>query len=101
MLKLRQSVRRYSGSAPSDIVILVPGVLSIFRFDDAAGKVYGDAIPPQELFYNLLYAKEATYWSERLSFSSFAALNATATYIPYSGDFQVVYVICRQDRAVT
>lgn len=44
--------------------------------------------------------KEADYWTTKLDFSSFDALNATATYIPYAGDFKVVYVIGSQDICV-
>lgn len=57
--------------------------------------------PPQQAFYNLLPPREADYWTTKLKFSSFDALNATATYIPYMGDFKVVYVIGSQDRAVS
>lgn len=68
-------------------------------------KVYSDGnmtnFPPQKTFYNLLPSQEADYWTSKLTFSSFTALNATATYIPYTGDFRVVYVVGNQDNTVT
>ena len=75
---------------------------SFFRFADG-GKVYADGnatIPPSVSFYNDLSPKEAEFWTKKLTFSSFEALNATATYIPYRGDFKCVYVIGKRDNSV-
>ena len=83
----------------------IHGLSPIFNFHDNNGTVTADAnlvdYPPQKAFYNLLPAREADYWTEKLSFSSFDALNATATYIPYMGEFEVVYVVGNQDNAVS
>lgn len=57
--------------------------------------------PPSLTFYNLLNASEAEYWSSQLLPTSFKALNATGTYIPYDGRFRVLYVVGREDRCVT
>lgn len=59
------------------------------------------AYPPALTFYNLLNASAAEYWSSRLLPTSFKALNATGTYIPYDGRFRVLYVVGREDRCVT
>ncbi|KAL1602736.1 hypothetical protein SLS60_006157 [Paraconiothyrium brasiliense] len=77
---------------------------AFFNYHDDTGKVTADGDPtlrPQKAFYNLLPAKEADYWTGKLDFSSFDALNATGTYIPYTGDFKVVYVVGSQDKSVT
>ncbi|KAL5395877.1 hypothetical protein PMIN06_004353 [Paraphaeosphaeria minitans] len=76
---------------------------ALFKYNDDTGEVTSDGdkdLPPQKAFYNLLPPKEADYWTSKLSFSSFDALNATATYIPYAGDFEVVYVVGKQDNSV-
>ncbi|KAK7180645.1 hypothetical protein DPSP01_014042 [Paraphaeosphaeria sporulosa] len=76
---------------------------ALFKYHDNTGEVTSDGdkdLPPQKAFYNLLPTKEADYWTSKLSFSSFDALNATATYIPYAGDFNVVYVVGSQDKSV-
>ncbi|KAJ4348428.1 uncharacterized protein N0V89_009802 [Didymosphaeria variabile] len=77
---------------------------ALFNYHDDTGKVTADGdptLPPQKAFYNLLPPREADYWTGKLDFSSFDALNATATYIPYTGDFEVVYVVGSQDKSVT
>ncbi|OAL46144.1 alpha/beta-hydrolase [Pyrenochaeta sp. DS3sAY3a] len=56
--------------------------------------------PPSQTFYNLLPASSASYWTSQLLPSSFAALNATATYIPYNGDFRCLYVVGLRDNAI-
>ncbi|KAF2444237.1 alpha/beta-hydrolase [Karstenula rhodostoma CBS 690.94] len=76
---------------------------ALFNYHDNSGEVTADGdedLPPQKAFYNFLPAKEADYWTSKLRFSSFNALNATATYLPYTGDFEVVYVIGSQDKSV-
>lgn len=76
---------------------------SFFRFNET-GRVFWDNdlenYPPSKTFYNLLSAKDAQFWSSRLDFSAFAALNATATYIPYTGDFKCVYAVGLQDNSI-
>lgn len=83
----------------------IHGISPFFNIHDNNGTVTADAdlvhYPPQQAFYNLLPAREADFWTKKLSFSSFDALNATATYIPYMGDFKVVYVVGSEDRAVS
>ncbi|KAF2738335.1 alpha/beta-hydrolase [Polyplosphaeria fusca] len=74
---------------------------AFFRF--ALPKVFSDgdpANPPEKVFYNDLPDTEAKWWTEQLSFSSFEALNATAKYVPYTGDFRCTYVVCLQDLSV-
>ncbi|PVH96647.1 alpha/beta-hydrolase [Periconia macrospinosa] len=59
--------------------------------------------PPDKEFYNVLAQRNpaaANYWVGQLRYSSFAALNATARYIPYNGDFRVIYVAGKQDNSV-
>lgn len=57
--------------------------------------------PPSRTFYNLLNASAAAYWTSQLLPTSFKALNATGTYIPYDGRFRVLHVVGREDRCVT
>ncbi|KAF2660618.1 alpha/beta-hydrolase [Lophiostoma macrostomum CBS 122681] len=74
-----------------------------FRFTDD-GKVLWDGDmanePPEVTFYNDLPKDEAKQWAARLQFSSYDALNATATYIPYTGDFKCTYVIGTKDNSI-
>ncbi|KAJ4351005.1 hypothetical protein N0V95_004239 [Ascochyta clinopodiicola] len=56
--------------------------------------------PPSLTFYNVLDASAAAYWVSQLLPSSFKALNATGTYIPYDGRFRTLYVVGEQDRCV-
>ncbi|CAO2656350.1 Nn.00g051530.m01.CDS01 [Neocucurbitaria sp. VM-36] len=76
---------------------------SWFRFEDTA-RVYWDGntttFPPEQTFYNLLPPAQAALWSSKLHPSSFNALNATATFIPYTGDFRCLYVVGEQDKSV-
>jgi pimeloyl-ACP methyl ester carboxylesterase len=76
---------------------------SFFRFTDG-GKVYWDNdlvnFPPEKTFYNALNPREQKIWVKRLKFSSFKALAANATYIPYTGDFKCTYVIGERDNSV-
>jgi pimeloyl-ACP methyl ester carboxylesterase len=51
-------------------------------------------------YYNDLSADEQERYVGKLPFSSFDSLNATATYIPYTGDFACTYVIGKRDNAV-
>ncbi|KAJ4384474.1 hypothetical protein N0V86_000073 [Didymella sp. IMI 355093] len=55
--------------------------------------------PPQIAFYNLLDTSDADYWASQLLPSSFKALNATGTYIPYDGTFRTLYVIGKHDNS--
>ncbi|KAF2743700.1 alpha/beta-hydrolase [Sporormia fimetaria CBS 119925] len=76
---------------------------SFFRFSDADGKVYFDgdpAIPPRISFYNDLSDAAAAYWTSQLLPSSLEATEANATYIPYTGDYRCVFVVCEQDNAL-
>lgn len=57
--------------------------------------------PPQFTFYNLLDSSTADYWTSQLLPSSFKALNATGTYIPYAGTFRTLYVVNSHDNSVT
>lgn len=57
--------------------------------------------PPQLTFYNLLNTSTADYWASQLLPSSFKALNATGTYIPYDGSFRTLYVVGEHDNSVT
>ncbi|KAF1970416.1 alpha/beta-hydrolase [Bimuria novae-zelandiae CBS 107.79] len=83
----------------------IHGMSPIFNIHDNNGTITpdGDMVnaPPQKAFYNLLSAKEADYWTSKLDFESFEAANATATYISYTGDFEVVYVVGDQDTAIS
>lgn len=49
----------------------------------------------------MLGMEEGKKWSGELQPSTFAALNATAQYIPYTGKFRCLYVIGRNDNSVT
>ncbi|KAF2174877.1 alpha/beta-hydrolase, partial [Zopfia rhizophila CBS 207.26] len=75
-----------------------------FRFDDKAEKVYWDSdmknFPPEQTFYNDLPAEQARFWASKLQFSSYAALNASATYIPYTGSFDCTYVLGLRDQTL-
>lgn len=83
----------------------IHGLSPIFNIHDNNGTITADAdmvnYPPQKAFYDLLPESEADYWTSQLDFESFEAANATATYIPYTGDFEVVYVVGSEDHAVT
>ncbi|KAF2704246.1 hypothetical protein K504DRAFT_494986 [Pleomassaria siparia CBS 279.74] len=83
-----------------DIHLVSP---SFFRFSDD-GKVFWDndleQYPPAVTFYNDLSSSEQKEWSQKLNFSSFDALNAYPTYIPYTGDFKCTYVIGEKDFSV-
>ncbi|KAL1650178.1 hypothetical protein SLS61_006101 [Didymella pomorum] len=57
--------------------------------------------PPQLTFYNLLDASAADYWTSHLLPSSFKALNATGTYIPYDGSFRTLCIIGEHDNSVS
>lgn len=57
--------------------------------------------PPQLTLYNLLNASAADYWTSQLLPSSFKALNATGTYIPYDGTFRTLYVVSEHDNSVS
>jgi hypothetical protein len=57
--------------------------------------------PPQITFYDLLDTSAADYWTSQLLPSSFKALNATGTYIPYDGSFRTSYVIGEHDNSVS
>lgn len=59
------------------------------------------AYPPSLTFYNLLNASSAEYWTSQLLPSSFKALNATGTYIPYDGKFRTLYVVGEHDNSVS
>jgi hypothetical protein len=59
-----------------------------------------DKFPPAFTFYNMLPRDQAASWSKQLQPSSFAALNATASYIPYTGKFRCLYVIGKNDNSV-
>ncbi|KAF2788014.1 alpha/beta-hydrolase, partial [Melanomma pulvis-pyrius CBS 109.77] len=76
---------------------------SFFRFAPD-GKVYWDNdlvnFPPQKTFYNALDPRGQEVWTRRLRFSSFEALAANATYIPYTGDFKCTYVIGERDNSI-
>lgn len=88
------------GSRPDIRVISPPW----FRFQSTELAFWdGDMVnsPPSFTFYNLLSASDASYWTNQLEPSSFAALNATATFIPYTGAFRCLYVVAQHDNAVT
>lgn len=76
---------------------------SFFRFA-SDGKVYWDNdlanFPPEKTFYNALDPAEQKVWVKRLEFSSFEALAANSTYIPYTGDFKCTYVIGERDNSI-
>ncbi|KAH8727234.1 Alpha/Beta hydrolase protein [Phaeosphaeriaceae sp. PMI808] len=88
-----------SGSRP-DIRQISP---SWFRFEGTQ-RVYWDNdlvnFPPSYTLFNLLGKAQADKWTSKLEPSSFAALNATAQYIPYDGKIRSLYVIGQQDNAV-
>jgi hypothetical protein len=77
---------------------------SWFRFEGTS-RVFWDAdmaaSPPSHTLYNLLSPAAARAAANKLQPSSFAALNATAQYIPYDGKFRSLYVIGAKDNAVT
>ncbi|KAF2000435.1 alpha/beta-hydrolase [Amniculicola lignicola CBS 123094] len=82
-----------------DIRTIAP---SFFAFS-SDGKVTpnGDPLMPlSKSFYNHLNASYAAYWTDRLDFSSFEALAANATHVPYMGDFNCAYVVCTKDNAI-
>ncbi|KAJ4319348.1 hypothetical protein N0V94_003938 [Neodidymelliopsis sp. IMI 364377] len=54
--------------------------------------------PPSTTFYNLLSPASAEYWTSQLLPSSFKALNATGTYIPYDGKFRTLATLIRRER---
>ena len=56
--------------------------------------------PPSYMFYNDLPEAEQKEWVAKLQFSSYAALNATAAYVPYTGDFKCTYVMGKRDNSV-
>jgi pimeloyl-ACP methyl ester carboxylesterase len=57
--------------------------------------------PPQLTLFNLLPFSQATAHAAALQPSSFAALNGTAKYIPYTGKFRCLYVVGKRDNTVT
>jgi hypothetical protein len=77
---------------------------SWFRFEGTS-RVFWDGdmatSPPSHTLYNLLSPAAARAAALTLQPSSFAALNATAQYIPYDGKFRSLYVIGAKDNAVT
>jgi hypothetical protein len=76
---------------------------SWFRFEGTI-RVFWDNdlgnFPPSVTLYNLLPQVQANARSRELQPSSFAALNATAKYIPYDGKFRSMYVVGSHDNAV-
>jgi|TARA_R110002003_G_scaffold702_4_gene21106 pimeloyl-ACP methyl ester carboxylesterase len=56
--------------------------------------------PPSYTLFNLLAKGPAAAAVSQLAPSSFAALNATAQYIPYTGKFRCMYVIGQNDNAI-
>ncbi|KAF2259986.1 alpha/beta-hydrolase [Lojkania enalia] len=82
-----------------DIRITAP---PFFRF--TRDKAYWDRdlekYPPEQMFYNDVAEREAHDLVKRLEFSSFSALAENATYIPYTGDFTVTYVVCERDKTL-
>lgn len=75
---------------------------SFFHFSPS-GEVTCDgdpAHPPSQVFYNDLSAADAQYYNSKLQFSSFVALAANGTYVPYTGGFRCVYVIGKEDKAI-
>ncbi|KAF2011764.1 alpha/beta-hydrolase [Aaosphaeria arxii CBS 175.79] len=74
----------------------------LFRFDNNS-RVWSDGDPnlsAAQAFYNLLPPHESQYWASKLTFASFNAMNATARYIPYTGDFNCLYVVGLQDKSI-
>jgi pimeloyl-ACP methyl ester carboxylesterase len=88
-----------SGTRP-DIRTLSP---SWFRFEGTS-RVFWDGdmdnAPPENTLFNLLPPDVARAHASTLQPSSFAALNGTASYIPYDGKFRSLYVIGARDNAV-
>jgi pimeloyl-ACP methyl ester carboxylesterase len=74
-----------------------------FRYEGTS-RVFWDGdlenLPPSFTLYNLLSKEQADVHTMKLQPSSFAALNATAKYIPYDGKFRSLYVVGSQDNAV-
>jgi pimeloyl-ACP methyl ester carboxylesterase len=74
-----------------------------FRYEGTS-RVFWDGdlenLPPSVILYNLLSKEQADVHAMELQPSSFAALNATAKYIPYDGKFRSLYVVGSQDNAV-
>lgn len=68
------------------------------------GKVWADGdpdLPSQKAFYNDLPSEvKKDYWTSQLQFSSFDALAANATYIPYTGDFRCIYLAGLHDNTI-
>ncbi|KAF1920460.1 Alpha/Beta hydrolase protein [Ampelomyces quisqualis] len=92
-------ISELSGAGP-DIRHISP---SWFRFESTKRVFWDNDIknhPPQFTLYNLLPSSEARTYSGSLQPSSFAALNATATYIPYDGKFRTLYFIGKYDNTV-
>ncbi|KAH7394068.1 Alpha/Beta hydrolase protein [Phaeosphaeria sp. MPI-PUGE-AT-0046c] len=99
----------FSGFLPymSELSNAHPDIRSIspswFRFEGTS-RVFWDGdltnLPPSHTLYNLLPLDQAAQYSKRLQPSSFAALNATAKYIPYNGNFRSLYVVGSNDNAV-
>jgi pimeloyl-ACP methyl ester carboxylesterase len=88
-----------SGTRP-DIRNLSP---SWFRFEGTSRVFWDgdmDSQPPEYTLYNLLPPAQARVHASTLQPSSFAALNGTASYIPYDGKFRSLYVIGARDNAV-
>ncbi|KAH7085410.1 Alpha/Beta hydrolase protein [Paraphoma chrysanthemicola] len=87
-------------SGHPDIRVISP---SWFRFEGTS-LVYWDnelkKYPPSNTLFNLLGKGPAASAVAQLAPSSFAALNATAQYIPYTGKFRCLYVIGKYDNAV-
>jgi hypothetical protein len=92
-------ISELSGGHP-DIRKISP---SWFRFEGTS-RVFWDGdlekLPPQVTLYNLLGPTTAAVAIDDLEPSSFAALNATAKYIPYDGKFRSLYVTGTHDNAV-
>lgn len=57
--------------------------------------------PPSLTFYTLLPPSDAAFWTGQLLPASFAALNATGSYIPYTGKFRTLYVVGERDVSVS
>jgi pimeloyl-ACP methyl ester carboxylesterase len=76
---------------------------SWFRFEGTS-RVFWDndpKAPPSVTLFNLLPKQQSDIWASMLAPSSFAALNATATYIPYDGKFRSLYVIAAEDAVIS
>ncbi|KAF2827410.1 alpha/beta-hydrolase [Ophiobolus disseminans] len=93
-------INELSGARPDIRQISPPW----FRFE-ATSRVFWDGdlakAPPSVTLFNLLSKQQSNVWAAKLEPSSFAALNATAKYIPYDGKFRSLYVIASKDYAVT